>query len=191
MTTKLSSAKEKILDIAENLIESKGYVNVSARTIAKTVGISVGTLYHHFPRGKMEIVIEIGEKYSEILGMSEFLADPNADPRVWLRKNLELNQKKKAFITAMEIEAMSRPDEVQALIMENIEKRKETQKSLIQAYKMMEKFACKKISIEKAKIMQKVLKAIMRRHVVFGNLFGSDDEFIDLFLKIARAVAED
>jgi len=191
MTTKFSLAKEKILDTAEELIESKGYVNVSARAIAKEVGISVGTLYHHFPRGKMEIVLAMGEKYSELLGMSEFLTDPNADPRVWLRKNLELNQKKKAFITAMEIEAMSRPDEVQALIIENMEKRKETQKSLLQAFKMMERFAGKKISIEKAKIMQKVLKAIMRRHIVFGNLFGSNDEFIDLFLKIAIVVAED
>ena len=191
MTTNISLTKEKIIGVAEELIENKGYVNVSVRGIAKEVGISVGTLYHHFPRGKMEIVLAMGEKYSEILGMSEFLADPNADPRIWLRKNLELNQKKKAFITAMEIEAMSRPDEVQALIIENIAKRKETQKSLIQAFKMMEKFAGKKISIEKARIMQKVLKAIMRRHIVFGNLFGSDDEFIELFLKIARTVAED
>ena len=139
----------------------------------------------------MEIVLAIGEKYSEILGMSEFLADPNADPSKWLRKNLELNQKKKAFITAMEIEAMSRPDEIQALIKENLEKSKEIQKSLIQAYEMMEKFAGKKISIERAQLMQKVLKAIMRRHIIFGNLFGSNDEFIDLFLKIARVVAED
>ena len=98
MTSKLSSAKERILVIAEELIESKGYVNVSARSIAKKAEISVGTLYHHFPRGKMEIVIVIGEKYSEILGMSDFLADPNADPRVWLRKNLELNQKKKLLL---------------------------------------------------------------------------------------------
>lgn len=86
---------------------------------------------------------------------------------------------------------MSRPDDVQAIINENIAKRKETQKSLFQAFKMMERFAGKKISIEKANTMQKVLKAIMRRHVVFGNLFGSDDEFIDLFLKIARAIAKD
>jgi len=191
MTTAFSLTKEKILDITEELIENNGYVNVSTRTIAKEVGISVGTLYHHFPRGKMEIVIAIGEKYSEILGMSDFLDNPNADPRSWLHKNLELNQKKKAFITAMEIEAMSRPDKVQALIIENIEKRKETQKRLSQAYEMMSKFAGKKISIERAKTMQKVLKAIMRRHIVFGNLFGSDDEFIDLFLKIARAIAED
>lgn len=191
MTNKLSSTKEKILDTAEDLIENSGYVNVSARNIAKAVEISVGTLYHHFPRGKMEIVMAIGEKYSEILGMSDFLADPDADPRVWLRKNLELNQKKRAFITAMEIEAMSRPDEVQALIKANIEENEETKNNLIKAYKMMEKFAGKKVSIERAKTMQKVLKAIMRRHIVFGNTFGSNEEFIELFLKIARAVAED
>ncbi|MHA2120537.1 MAG: TetR/AcrR family transcriptional regulator [Promethearchaeota archaeon] len=95
MTSNLSSTKERLLVIAEELIESRGYVNVSARAIAKKAGISVGTLYHHFPRGKMEMVIVIGEKYSEILGTSEFLVDPNADPRAWLRKNLELNQKKK------------------------------------------------------------------------------------------------
>ena len=187
----MTTTKEKILDVTEELIENNGYANISTRTIAKEVGISVGTLYHHFPRGKMEIVIKIAEKYSQILGMLEFLADPNADPRVWLRKNLELNQKKKAFITAMEIEAMTRPDEVQSLINENIKKQEETQKSLLQAFKMMEKFAGKKISIERATTMQQVLKAIMRRHVVFGNLFGSDDEFLDLFFKIAKAVAED
>ena len=53
MTTSISLTKEKIIAIAEELIENKGYVNVSARSIAKEVGISVGTLYHHFPRGKM------------------------------------------------------------------------------------------------------------------------------------------
>jgi len=91
----------------------------------------------------------------------------------------------------MEIEAMSRPDEVEALIKENIKKREGTQKSLIQAYNIMEKFAGKKLSIERAQLMQKVLKAIMRRHIVFGNLFGSNDEFIDIFFKIAKAVATD
>jgi hypothetical protein len=39
--------------------------------------------------------------------------------------------------------------------------------------------------------MQKVLKAIMRRHIIFGNHFGSDDEFLELFLKIAKVLAED
>ena len=186
-----TSARERALIAAEELIESKGYVNVSARDIAGKAGISVGTLYHHFPRGKMEIVLVIGEKYSEILELSEFLADPNADVRAWLRKDLALNQKKKAFLTAMEIEAMSRPDELQALIRENMKDRKETQKALLQAYQMMDKFAGKKLSIEKAKQMQKVLKALMRRHIVLGNHFGSDDDFIELFLNIARAVAED
>ena len=186
-----ASARERALTAAEELIETKGYVNVTARAIAKNAEISVGTLYHHFPRGKMEIILVIGEKYSEMLELSEFLADPKADVRAWLRKDLELNQKKKAFLTAIEIELMSRPDELQALIRENIKDRKETQKAMLQAYQMMERFAGKKVSIEKAKKMQLVLKALMRRHIVLGSHFGSDDVFIDLFLKIARTLAED
>ena len=83
MTTKSSptkiSVREKILEVAEELIEKKGYANVSARTIAKNTkitgekGISVGTLYHHYPRGKIDILQAIGMKYSDILGMKEFI----------------------------------------------------------------------------------------------------------------------
>lgn len=186
-----ASARERALTAAEELIETKGYVNMTARAIAKNAGISVGTLYHHFPRGKMEIILVIGEKYSQMLELSEFLADPKADVRAWLRKDLELNQKKKAFLTAIEIELMSRPDELQALIRENIKDRKETQKAMLQAYQMMGRFAGKKVSIEKAKQMQLVLKTLMRRHIILGSHFGSDEDFIDLFLKIARTLAED
>ena len=188
-----TSARERALIATEELIESKGYINVTARDIAGRAGISVGTLYHHFPKGKMQIVLEISYKYSELLGLADFLADPNADIRVWLRKNLELNQKKKAFITAMEIEAMSRPDELKALIdeAETAQTSLDTLKLKHQTFQLLEMYAGKKITINQAKEMREVLKTLMRRHIVFGNHFGSDEEFIKLFLRIARALAED
>ncbi len=145
MTTKTSkpkiSARERALIAAEELIEIKGYVNVTARDIAKEAGISVGTLYHHFPKGKMEIVIEISTKYSELLGLEEFLADPKADIRAWLRRSLALNQKKKAFITAMEIEAMSRPDELQKLIKDTMKADPQALKLILQTGKLLEMYA--------------------------------------------------
>ncbi|MFX1500541.1 MAG: hypothetical protein ACFFDH_06195 [Promethearchaeota archaeon] len=122
----------------------------------------------------MEIILTIGEKYIEIFGMSQFLTDPNADPRVWVRKNLELN-KKKTFINAMEREAISRPNELQAHINENIKNRKETQKRSYPNLYYDGKVAGKKISIERAQLMQKVYIVIMRRYIVFGNHFCSDD----------------
>ena len=201
MTTKLSpikmSVKEKVLEVAEDLIEKKGYANVSARTIAKNTkitgekGISPGTLYHHFPNGKIDILLAIAEKYSNVLDISGFLADPDADLRAWLHKRLELDQKKRAFITAMEIEAMAQPTQIQKLFNESIKLRKQNKEYADVAYKMMEKFAGKKISNAKAYKMILVLKALIRRHIVFGNIYGSNDEFIDLLLTIIRALVEE
>lgn len=193
ISTKIS-VKEEILNVAEELIESKSYANVRVRNIADNIGengISVGTLYHHFPNGKIDILLAIAEKYSDVLDINGFLADPNADLRAWLQKRLELDQKKRNFITAMEIEAMTHPNEIRELFDESIKLRKQNQEFAGVAYKMMEKFAGKKISDKKAFNMILVMKTMIRRHVVFGNVFGSNDEFIDLLLTIVQALVED
>ena len=104
---------------------------------------------------------------------------------------MRLSQKKREFITAMEIEVMSRPDEFKSLFSKSIELRKENQEAADAAYAMMEKFAGRKISNKKAYKMILVLKSLIRRHVVFGNIFGSDDEFIDLLLTIIQAIVKD
>ena len=189
-----TSLKEKILEVAEDLIENKGYANVSIRTIAKNTGeegISVGTLYHHFPNGKIDILLAIAEKYSNILDIQGFLADPKADLRTWLQKRLELDQKKRGFITAMEIEAMAHPREIRELFDKSIKMRLQNKELATVAYKMMEKFAGKKISDKKAYNMILVIKTMIRRHVVYGNVFGSNDDFIDLLLKIIGSLVEE
>ena len=84
------SVKDRVLEVAEELIENKGYANVSARAIAKQADISVGTLYHHYPRGKPDILQAIGQKYADVLGMTEFIKDPNANPVKWLQEQLKL-----------------------------------------------------------------------------------------------------
>jgi len=188
LTSKISqtktSAREKALVVAEELIENKGYANVSARTIAKQAKISVGTLYHHFPRGKPDILQAIGQKYSDVLGMKEFIEDPNADPTKWLQEQLNLSQKKRAFLTAVELEGYAHADEFAALFGARIRKDRK-------AHQMMEKLAGKKLSKKKSFNMILVLKTLIRRHVVFGNIFGSNNDFIELLLKIARAIVEE
>ena len=178
------SAREKALIVAEELIESKGYANVSARAIAKQADISVGTLYHHFPNGKVDILEAIGKKYSDILGMTEFLKDPNADPTNWLRKQLKVSQQKRAFITAVELEGHAHADEFAALFGARIKRDR-------MAHQMMEKLAGKELSKKKSFNMILVLKTLIRRHVVFGNIFGSNNDFIELLLKIAHSMAVD
>lgn len=49
--------KSLIIDIATKLFQEKGYMGVGLNEILKTCEISKGSLYHHFPNGKEELLI--------------------------------------------------------------------------------------------------------------------------------------
>ena len=51
--------KAHTLKIAKKIIEEKGYSNTHVVEVAREANISVGTLYYHFPRGKIDILIAI------------------------------------------------------------------------------------------------------------------------------------
>ncbi len=57
----MSSTKEKILDCAIALFNTKGLVNVSIRDISNKLGISPGNLTYHF-KNKLSIIQEIYER---------------------------------------------------------------------------------------------------------------------------------
>ena len=49
--------KSLIIDIASSLFQQKGYLGVGLNEILKACNISKGSLYHHFPNGKEELLI--------------------------------------------------------------------------------------------------------------------------------------
>ena len=49
--------KSLIIDIATSLFQQKGYLGVGLNEILKACNISKGSLYHHFPNGKEELLI--------------------------------------------------------------------------------------------------------------------------------------
>jgi AcrR family transcriptional regulator len=57
-----SNKRTRILDAAEQLFSDRGYDSVSVRDIAVQVGVNHATLYHHFPRGKEQLYIEVMER---------------------------------------------------------------------------------------------------------------------------------
>jgi AcrR family transcriptional regulator len=54
--------KERILDAAERLYSAKGYSAVTLRDIGSEVGLSHASLYHHFPKGKDQLFVEVIER---------------------------------------------------------------------------------------------------------------------------------
>ncbi|KMT21908.1 TetR/AcrR family transcriptional regulator [Clostridium cylindrosporum] len=51
------NTKSMIIDIATTLFQQKGYKGVGLTEILKACDISKGSLYHHFPNGKEELLI--------------------------------------------------------------------------------------------------------------------------------------
>ena len=49
--------KSLIIDVATKLFQQKGYKGVGLNEIFKACKISKGSLYHHFPNGKEELLI--------------------------------------------------------------------------------------------------------------------------------------
>ena len=49
--------KSLIIEIATTLFQQKGYIGVGLSEILKACNISKGSLYHHFPNGKEELLI--------------------------------------------------------------------------------------------------------------------------------------
>lgn len=51
------NTKSSIIKIATALFQSKGYLGVGLNEILKACDISKGSLYHHFPNGKEELLV--------------------------------------------------------------------------------------------------------------------------------------
>ncbi|MEH7073869.1 TetR/AcrR family transcriptional regulator [Neobacillus drentensis] len=59
--------KSLIIDIATTLFQQKGYIGVGLNEILKACNISKGSLYHHFPLGKEELLIACLDSLKEAI----------------------------------------------------------------------------------------------------------------------------
>ena len=60
----MASTKERILNIAVDLFNSKGFVNVTMRNLADELGISLGNLTYHFKK-KEDLMEAIHEQIDD------------------------------------------------------------------------------------------------------------------------------
>ena len=59
------NTRSRAVKAADVLLHQHGYMGVSMEHIAKHTGIRKASLYHHFPDGKDQIVLEIAERMIE------------------------------------------------------------------------------------------------------------------------------
>ena len=61
---RVSKAKQKILQVAETILPKVGYSGLNVNAVAEKAGVSIGTLYYHFPEGKISIIMEMRKQIS-------------------------------------------------------------------------------------------------------------------------------
>jgi AcrR family transcriptional regulator len=82
-----TEARQRVLEVAEQLFAQKGYNAVTVRDIAVGVGIHHTTLYHHVPGGKEQLFVEVVERTFQRhrVGLTRALAQGSPDLRAQLR----------------------------------------------------------------------------------------------------------
>ncbi len=194
-----SKAKQSIVKTAQKLIEQKGYPNLNVNEVAFIAKVSVGTLYYHFPNGKVDILAEIMsqttkgfvENFNQQVGMEKVLQKDMSlqDTLRWIfKKVIELRRPNRRFLAAIQSELFANPDEYIALI-----QKYQSTDGLQQAMNILSEVMMKKAEsktsglnrvVDKQDRIQRVLGLLMTFQIIFPGYFGNDDDFIDLALKV-------
>jgi len=183
--------KDKIIRVAKELIVKKGYNAISARGIARNAKMSVGTLYHHFPNGKLSILYEVilsyGNKFIENFDFSK-IGDLN-DPEIlsdYLFKLIEQHRQFAPLIKGFEIEFLTNKKVVSdfKVLLKSKELRfKELFTDVIVKFYPNIKEPEKIFSIA-----GRIVNNIIHTHVIFENFYGTDEDLVEILSKMINGL---
>lgn len=179
--------KEKILKVAEELIVKKGYNAVSARKIAREAKMSVGTLYHHFPNGKLSILYEIilshRNEFIERFDLSkiEQLSNPEI-AKDHLIKLIEQYRQFAPLIKGFEVELLTNKKLIADL--ENLLIPQESRLKKLFTDIILRFYPDIKEPEKAFSTISRIFTSIIYTHVIFENFYGTDEELVEILYKM-------
>lgn len=98
----MSPRRREVLDEAARLFYERGYRGTSMDDVAEAVGLTKGTLYHHFP-SKAQILTEIYDEATDFVLEATAGRDQNLSPedevRALIRGIMELIEQRRYHVT--------------------------------------------------------------------------------------------
>ncbi len=115
---RIQGRREQVVEEAARLFLERGYDAASMRELARRLGISLGTLYHHV-RSKADLLVEIHDSFIDrLLARLEGVASSPLSPRDKLREflaaQMEAIEESQTRVTAFLRERRSLPPEAAA-----------------------------------------------------------------------------
>ncbi len=179
--------KDKILKAAKKLIVKNGYSAVSSRKIAKESKISVGTLFYHFPNGKLSILYEIilsyGNEFIENFDISNVgqLNNPEVG-KAYLFKYLERHRKFAPLINGFEVELLTNKNALKDL--ENLMQSKKNRLDTFLKNIFLKFYPNIKESEKTFFIISRICTSLIHTQVILDNFYGTDKEFVDILYRM-------
>ncbi|MHA3963219.1 MAG: TetR/AcrR family transcriptional regulator [Candidatus Thorarchaeota archaeon SMTZ1-45] len=191
-----SKAKQAIVETGQKLIEKKGYSELNINEVAYVAKVSVGTLYYHFPKGKVDILAEIMSRKTEGFvedfnrqeGIDKLLEmDMKLDDILrWVfTKVIELRRPDRHFLSAIQSEMLANPYQYQEFV-----KKYQSSTGLQQAMGVLSEVLMKSKTISLSKLIdrqetiQRLVGLLMSYQIIFPDYFGNDDDFVDLAVRV-------
>ncbi|MHA2152976.1 MAG: TetR/AcrR family transcriptional regulator [Candidatus Thorarchaeota archaeon] len=190
-----SKAKQSIVKTAQKQIEKKGYFDLNVNEVAYVAKVSVGTLYYHFPKGKVDILAEIMsqktatfvEEFSK--QMKEEITEKGMNLedslRLIFKKVIELRRQDRYFLSAIQSEMLASPDEYLAFVKkyQNTDGLQQAMGVLASIISTSELSKLGKLA-DKQETVQRLVGILMTYQIIFPDYFGNDDDFVNLAVSV-------
>ncbi len=179
-----------------------GFANLNVNEIAHEAGVSIGTLYYHFPEGKTSILLEIRRQVSDHYEkkFAERLSPERLKETASLDEGLELllgtliniHREERLVLAAMESDVLSNLtsyDRVaESIALEDL--MESDPRPVIRILEVLLSWHPEEgLTLEgsEAKV-DKVIDVLVHRFVYVESMFGSEREFLDMMIKIVRSL---
>ena len=174
---------KKIYEKFFNLVLEIGYHNASTNKIAQAAEISVGTLYHHFPKGKKDIIRKYFEKsVDSSVELEKFknfsMTNPASFFKGFISNVLRDHRENKAYYIAFRSALLSNKD----LAVAHKERVFKISKELVQKLQESSDFFNSRKEerlINSFTFIYNITNAVIYHHIVFMDLFESDEDIIE------------
>lgn len=166
-----------------DLVLEIGYHKTSTNKIAQAADISVGTLYHHFPKGKKDIIRNYFKKSVDAtVDINEFakfdINNPTALFKGFVTNLLENHKENKGFNIAFRTALLSDND----LITIHNQKVDAISRALVIKLRELNPFFKSRSEdqlIKSFTFIYNITNAMIYHHLVFMDLFDNDEDLIE------------
>ena len=197
-----SKAKRRILQVADEMFRRVGYASLNVNEIAHGAGVSIGTLYYHFPEGKLSILMEVRgqiaehyvKKFAERLDSERLKETESLDEGLELLLDIliDIHRGERLVLAAIESEVLSNLAEYdQVAESVSVESLMEYDaRSVIGVLEtLLENHPEEGLTLVGKEVkINKVIDVLIHRFVYVESMFGSEREFLDMMIRIVRAL---